>query len=169
MMSIARKSPAKTAEPTTAETFTAPKAEIVSPAAVTELMKPINEIQEKVRATTEQGIEHLRSHYAALKDNAEAATGKLEESLAAAHSGAREFNVKVVDLVRTQTDACFTHLQALFGVKTLGDAMKLQQDFAKAQFDAAQANAKQFADLAKKIAEDVSEPVKASFALSFKR
>ena len=40
-------------------------------AAVGELMKPFSDIQEKVRANAEKGIEQLRTHYASLKGNAE--------------------------------------------------------------------------------------------------
>lgn len=166
-MSIARKSPSKLVE--TANTAPAAPNDVASAPAAADVMKPFNDMQEKLRASTEQGIEQLRTHYATLKGNAESATDKLEESLAAAHSGTRAFNLKVVELLRAQTNAGFAHLQALFAVKTLGDAVKLNQDFAKAQITAIQANTKEFAELAKQIAEDVTEPVKASIVLPFKR
>lgn len=137
-------------------------------AAAGDLLKPVSEIQEKVRANAEKGIEQLRSQYAALKGNAEAATDKLEASVAAAQAGAREFNIKVLELFHAQTNAGFAHLQSLFGVKTVADAVKLQQDFAKTQVEALQANSKHLAELAKKVATDVVEPVKDSIILPFK-
>lgn len=137
-------------------------------AAAGDFLKPVTEVQEKVRASAEKGIEQLRSHYATLKGNAEAATDKLEASVAAAQSGAREFNIKVLELFHAQTNAGFAHLQSLFGVKTVADAVKLQQDFAKTQVEALQANSKHLAELAKKVATDVVEPVKDSIVLPFK-
>ncbi len=137
-------------------------------ATATEMLKPFSEIQEKVRENAEKSIQQLRTHYASLKGNAEAATDKLEESIAAAHAGTREFNLKVFELFRAQTNAGFEHMQALFGTKTVGDAVKLQQDFAKSQVEALQSHSKHLADLAKKVAADVVEPVKASIVLPFK-
>jgi phasin len=137
-------------------------------AAAGDLMKPFSEMQEKVRANAEKGIEQLRTHYASLKGNAESATDKLEESVAAAHAGTREFNMKVVDLFRAQTNAGFEHMQSLFSVKTVADAVKLQQDFAKTQVEALQTQSKELAEIAKKVATDVVEPVKASIVLPFK-
>lgn len=138
-------------------------------AATGDLLKPFADMQEKVRANAEQGIEQLRSHYATLKGNAETATDKLEASVAAVHAGTREFNMKVLELFRTQTNVGFEHLQALFGAKSVGDAVKLQQDFAKSQVEKLQAHSQGLAELAKKVATDVVEPVKESMVLPFKR
>lgn len=147
----------------------APKIEAAPVLAAAELMQPFADMQEKVRAETEKGVEQLRSHYATLKDNAETATSKLEESLAAAHSGTREFNMNAIEFVRAQANAGFAHLQALVAVKSLGEAVKLNQDFAKAQVETLQAHSKTVAELAKKVAGDVAEPVKAAMVLPFKK
>lgn len=138
-------------------------------AAAGEMLKPISDFQENFRAQAEKAIEQIKTQYTAIKGNAEAATGKLEESMTAAHAGTREFNAKVFELFRAQTTAGFDHMQALFNAKTIADAVKLQQDFAKTQVEAIQANGKALAELAKKVATDVVEPVKASIVLPFKR
>ncbi|WP_284178212.1 phasin family protein [Rhabdaerophilum sp. SD176] len=132
-------------------------------------IKPFADMQENFRAQAEKTIEQMRTQYTTLKGNAEVATGKLEESMTAAQAGTREFNAKVFELFRAQTTAGFDHLQALFGAKTLADAVKLQQDFAKVQVEAIQTSTKSLAELAKKVATDVVEPVKASIVLPFKR
>ena len=172
-MAVAKKPAAPASQ--TLEAVTAPVVNQVvantqaATAAMGDLMKPFSEIQEKVRVGAEKGIEQLRTHYASLKGNAESATDKLEESVAAAHAGTKEFNMKVVDLFRAQTNAGFEHMQSLFSVKTVADAVKLQQDFAKAQVEALQAQSKELAEIAKKVATDVVEPVKATMVLPFKR
>ena len=138
-------------------------------AASKDAMKPFTDFQEKLRLGTEQGIEQLRTQYAALKGNAETATDKLEESVAAVHAGSRELNLKVLDLFRNQTNAGFAHVQALFTTKNVTDAVKLQQDFVKTQIETLQAQSKEFTELAKKVASDVVEPVKGSIVTPFKR
>lgn len=134
-----------------------------------EVLKPLNDMQEQFRAGAEKGLEQFRTHYATIKGNAETATDKLEESIAAVQAGTKEFQAKVVDLFRAQADANFTHLRALFGAKSLPDAIKLQQDFAKAQVETIQSETRNLAELAQKVATDVAEPVKASLTASFSR
>ncbi len=147
---------------------TAQVAEAVT-ATTGDVLKPFADMQEKVRANAEKGIEQLRSQYATLKDTAETTTDKLEASVAAAHAGTREFNLKVLELFRAQTNTGFEHLRALFGAKSVGDAMKLQQDFVKTQAEALQAHSKGLAELAKKVVTNVVEPVKETMVLQFKR
>jgi phasin len=148
----------------------APAAEVAaSPVvALSEMMKPLTQMPETFRANAEQGLEKARAQYAALKGNAESMTEKLEESLTAAQSGARVFNGKVVDLFRAQVDAGFAHLNALFNVTSVSEAIKLQQEYSKAQVEALQAQSKDLADFAKQVGEQVVEPVKATIALPFK-
>lgn len=155
-----------TAEKVVEQTIVSTK---VATATATEFLKPFTDMQEKVRANAEKGLDQLRSHYATLKGNAESVTDKLEESVAAAHAGTRDFNMKVLEVFRAQTNAGFTHLQSLFAAKTIGDAVKLQQDFAKTQVESLQAHTKNLGEIAKKVATDVSEPVKATMVLPFKR
>jgi phasin len=170
------KQEAKTQEAKTPETKAkaAPKAAAASAPVFLfpvqpEVLKPLNDMQEQFRAGAEKGLEQFRTHYATIKGNAETATDKLEESIAAVQAGTKEFQAKVVDLFRAQADANFTHLRALFGAKSLPDAIKLQQDFAKAQVETIQSETRNLAELAQKVATDVAEPVKASLTASFSR
>lgn len=134
-----------------------------------DLLKPVVDLQEKLRANAEKGIEQIKSQYAQFKGNAENATAKLEESAAAAQAGSRELGLKVLELARLQANAGFDHIQALIGVKNLADALKLQQDFVTAQIEALQVHARQFTDLTRKVATDVAEPVKGAMVVPFKR
>jgi phasin len=166
IMAIAKKPVTKTVEETITAGITEPVAAMKEAAA--EAMKPFADIQEQVRAKAEKSLETIRTQYATMKTNAELATDKLEESIAAAHAGTREFNTKVFDLFRTNSNAAFDHMQKLFATKSVADAVKLQQDFAKTQFETAQVHSKELAEMAKKLAMDVVEPVKASVVLPFK-
>lgn len=169
-MAVAKKPVAKTVDETI-ETVTAAATESVKVAqeVVADFAKPFADAQEQIRSTAEKGLEQLRSHYATLKSNAETVTDKLEESVAAAHAGTRDFNIKVFEFFRANSNAAFEHAQKLFAAKTVSDAVKLQQDFAKTQIEAVQAHAKELAEMAKKIAADVAEPVKAGAVLPFKK
>lgn len=146
-----------------------PKAAAATPVAPETLLKPLADFQETMRATTEKSLEQFRSQYASLKGTADTASDKLEESFQAAQAGSRAFNSKLFDLVRSQSDASLKHVQALFAAKTLNDALNLQKSFIETQVEALQAQSKDFAALAQKMASDVVEPVKDSVVVAFKR
>lgn len=144
-------------------------AEVVE-TAVQAALAPVTQIQEKVRETAEKGMEQARAQYEAVKEAAEKATGQLEETVNAVRTGAVSFNLKALEQVRSNTNAAFDHLQALFGVKTVQDAMSLQSEFVKKQAETAQSQIKELADLGQKVATDAAEPVKAALsAVQFKK
>lgn len=134
-----------------------------------DILKPINAMQEQLRLGAEKSVEQLRTQYATLKGNAETATDKLEESIAAAQAGTRAFQTKVLDIFRAQSDANFTHVRTLFAATTLTDALKIQQDFVKAQAESLQEQTRALTELAQKVTQDIAEPVKASISASFAR
>lgn len=136
--------------------------------AVQAALAPMNSFGEKVRETTEKGMEQVRVQYEAVKDAAEKATGKIEESVNAAKAGTLSFNLKALELARTNINASFDHVQALFGVKTPQDAFQLQAEFAKKQAEALAAQAKELATIGQQAVTDAVEPVKAAIA-SFKK
>jgi len=118
---------------------------------------------------TEKSAEQLRTNYAALKGNAELATSKLEESLVAARTGAKAMGEKVIDAVRTQATVGLEHAKALGAAKSFEDVAKLQQAFLVSQLDSFKTQATEFAAFTTKIANDVSEPAKASLVAAMKR
>jgi hypothetical protein len=138
-------------------------------AAIADLMQPFAAIQEQFRLQTEKNAEQLRTNYAAIKGNAELATAKLEESLVAARTGAKAMGDKVIEAVRTQTTVGFEHAKALGAAKSIEDVAKLQQAFVVSQFEAFKAQASEFAAFSTKIANDVTEPAKASLVAAMKR
>lgn len=134
-----------------------------------ELIKPFTALQEQFRLQTEKGNEQIRANYASMKGNAEAATAKLEESLVAARTGAKALAEKVFEVVQAQTKTSFEHAKALGSAKTVEEVAKLQQAFLVSQFEAFKSQATDFAAFTTKIANDVSEPAKASFVAALKR
>lgn len=136
--------------------------------AVQAALAPINQMQEKLRETAEKSLDQARSQFEAVKDAAEKASGKLEESVNAAKTGVVAFNLKAVELARKNAIASFDHVQALFGAKTLQDVFALQSEFVKKQLEVGQAQVQELAALGQKLASDAAEPVKSAMTNSFK-
>ena len=157
----------KPAKPVAEAAVAAPAA--VAPVAAVDFAKPVAQFQETVRAQTEAGINQARETYADLKAKAEFASAKLDESIKAAQAGAQDVNAKAVASFKAHTDANLAHAKALMAVKSFSDVVTLQQAYFKALAEAFQSEAKDFAALSQRIANDVAEPVKASFAAAIKR
>lgn len=128
--------------------------------AVEAALAPINSFGEKVRETAEKGIEQVRAQYETVKDAAEKAQGKIEESLHAAKTGAVAFNMKALDQARANMNAAFDHVAAVLSVKTVQEFVALQTEFAKTQAAALSEQVKELAALGQKTVADAAEPVK---------
>ena len=145
---------------------TAAPAPVAAPAVdVKEAVKAVEtkvaEVQENVRKATEQGVEQTRAAYAKLKTAADAATASLETSYSVATKGVSEFNAKAIDALQSNTLAAFDFVKALAGAKSVSEAISLQTEHARKQYEAVTAQAKELAEIAKKVATDSAEPIKA--------
>jgi phasin len=124
--------------------------------------EPVRELQENVRKVAEKGVEETRAAYARVEAAAEDATGSLEASYSLATKGIVEFNTKALEAARANTEAAFELARALFGVKSLSEAITLQSEHARKQYEAMTFQMKELAALAQKLMVDTSEPIKSS-------
>ena len=120
--------------------------------------------QESFRKAAEQGMEQTRAAYARIKAEAETASGSLGTSFSAARSGIDAFNTKAFDAIQTHTRASFDHARALLSAKDPKEIFALQSEFARKQYEAFSAQAKELGTHLQKIAADSVEPLKAAVA-----
>src|SRR5882757_9242593 len=81
--------------------------------------------------------------------------------------GASEYSAKLLEFMQANTTATFDFAQELLGVKSLPQAGELWTGYSKKQFEALTAQAKELAELSKKIASETAEPIKASASKIF--
>ena len=79
-------------------------------------------------------------------------------------SGAKEYSAKLMDMIKASTTAHLDFAQELVGVKSPSEAMELWTSHARKQFETFTAQTKELAELAKKVATDTAEPIKASIS-----
>ena len=128
---------------------------------------PVRAMQENVRKATEKGLEETRAAYARVKSAAEDATHSIETSYASAGKGITALNTKAIDAMRANTDAAFDFYKSLMGVKSVSEAITLQSEHARKQFEAVTFQSKEISSLAQKVAADSIEPLRAAFGKSF--
>lgn len=156
--------PTATAEPLTAAVE--PFAKLAEQAAEAGVSK-VTEIHESVRKVAERGLEQTRSAYDQFRTATEEATGSFETSYAAAAKGLHEFNAKAIDALKSNADATFELMKALMSVTTVSEAITLQTEHARKQFEALTLQTKELAEIAKKVATETAEPLKTSVVKTF--
>ena len=118
-------------------------------------------LQADLRKAAAKTIEQGAVAYDRLKDAADEATQTLEASFAASSKGAAELAAKALEVVKVNANATFEHLKALASSSNIADAVALHGQFIRKQSEAAVAQAKEFAELAKKTATQASAPIQA--------
>ena len=126
------------------------------------------EVPEQIRAFAEKGVSQARDSYAKFKDAAETHNGTIEAVFTTASKGASEYSAKLMEIMKANSTATLDFAQELIGVKSPTEAIELWSAFAKKQFEAFSANAKDLAALSQKVATETAEPIKASASKLFK-
>ena len=135
----------------------APKAEAAPKAKAA--VPDVAEVQSTIRKAATKSLEQGRVAYDKLKEASDEAVHSVEASFAATSKGAAELAAKALEAVKSNANATFDHLKALAGVKNVADAISLHSQFVRSQSEVAVAQAKEFAEIAKKTAAEASAPI----------
>ena len=124
---------------------------------------------EAFRQTAEKGVAQAKDTYEKAKVATEQATDVLKDAYAIAAKGATEYNLKIIEIARTNTNTAFEHAQELIGAKSPSEFVELSAAHARKQFDAMMAQTKELTELAQKVTIKTTEPLKAGVTMAFDR
>ena len=116
------------------------------------------------REVTEKAVGSMKDAYTKYKTFAEEATESMEKTYATSSKHATELNATLLANAKTNLNASFDHAEKLIGVKTFAEALELQSEFARAQFETFSAQAKELQEKATKVAEESAKPVQENVA-----
>lgn len=139
-----------------------------TPKALEAPMAVAKDLGENVRTMVEKGIVETRARYAQAKAATEEASAAVEASYGAARNGAVAFNVKAIEAFKADADANFDLFKSLAAAKSMSEVVTLQTEFARKRFEEAASRSKELAELARKVADEAIEPIKAHVAKTFK-
>src|SRR5580700_10928266 len=86
---------------------------------------PNIEMPEALREMTDQGVAHARDTYAKAKVASEEAADLLENTYTTVAKGATDYNLKLIEIARTNTRATFDYAHELLGVKSPSEFIEL--------------------------------------------
>ena len=126
------------------------------------MASPVANLQEMLRLTTEGTLERSKLAYERLRSSAEETTETLEDAFKRASDGSAALSGKTIDLWRANANAFFDLAKSLTEVKSVSEAVALQTEFARKQFETLTAQTKEFSGLVQKVVADTTAPLNAA-------
>lgn len=137
------------------EAFTAPFAQF------TQFEFPRIEFSGAYRDIAEKGVAQAKQNYERVKAVAEEASELIETTYTTATRGVSEYNLKLIEAMRANTNAHLDFARDLFAVKSASEAVELSSAHTRLAFEALAVQSKELASLAQKVSTDTAEPIKA--------
>jgi phasin len=119
------------------------------------------------REFADKGIAQTRNTYENAKAATEEATDLLKDTYKTAAKGATDYNLKVIEIARTNTNRAFDYAYKLMGVKSPSELLELSTAHARKQFEAMTAQTKELTEFAEKVTTEIVEPIKAGVTKAF--
>ncbi|WP_137155987.1 phasin [Rhizobium sp. FKL33] len=126
-----------------------------------------SKFSDNFRDFAEKSSVKTKEALAKVKEATEEASKTVEATLQNAQTGAVEFGLKAIEILRANTESSYAHVESLLGVKSVAELFELQTAFVRKQAEAAVAQAKSLQETSKKVAEEVSKPGKAAAEKAF--
>lgn len=117
---------------------------------------PKMEVPEAFREIAEKGVAQAKDNYEKMQAAAEEAAGLIKDNYATAAKGATDYNLKVIEIARTNANAAFDYTHELLGVKSLSEFVELSTAHARKQFEAMTAQTKELTELAQKVTTEIA-------------
>jgi phasin len=130
---------------------------------------PNTEMSEAFREMTEKGVAHARDTNAKAKVASEEAADLLKNTYATVAKGATDYNLKLIEIARTNTRAAFDYAHELLGVKSPSEFIELSTAQMHKQFDIVSAQNKELFALAQGVATEAAEPIKTSVSKAYNK
>jgi phasin len=123
---------------------------------------PNMEMPEAFREMTEKGV-------AKAKVASGEAADLIQNTYATVAKGATDYNLKLIEIARTNTLAAFDYAHELLGVKSPSEFIELSTAQMRKQFEIASAQNKQLFALAQEVATEAAEPIKTGVSKAFNK
>jgi phasin len=109
---------------------------------------PEMEVPAAFRELADKGVTQARDTYEKAKAVTEKATNQLKDAYTTAAKGATDYNLKVIEIARANTNTAVDNAFELLGVKSLAEFVELSTKHAHKQFEAMTAQTNELTELA---------------------
>ena len=130
---------------------------------------PKMEVPAEFHEMTDKGVAHARDTYAKAKVASEEAADLLENTYATVAKGVTDYNLKLIEIARTNTRTAFDYVHELLGVKSPSEFIELSTAHMRKQFDIVSEHNKELCALAREVATEAAEPIKTGVSKAFNK
>jgi phasin len=130
---------------------------------------PNMEMPEAFREIAEKGVAQAKDTCERVKAASEEAADLLENTYAVMAKGLTEYNLKLIEIARTNTRAAFDCTHELLGVKSPSEFIELSTAHMRKHFDIASAQNKELCALAQETATEAAKPLNTGVSKAFKK
>ena len=117
------------------------------------------------RKFANKGAEFAKNTSEQMKAGAEHATDLMNN----AFNGFRDYNLKVLEIARTNSEAGFNFAQELMTVRSPSEMVERSAEYARKQFTALTEQTKELASLGQKVTQETAEPLTSAVQKSFSK
>ncbi len=117
---------------------------------------PKMEVPEAFREIAEKGVAQAKDTYEKVKAATEEATDLFKDTYMTAAKGVTDYNLKVIEIARTNINTAFDHAHELLGVKSPSEFFELSTAHSRKQFEAMTAQTKELTELAQKVTTEIA-------------
>jgi phasin len=118
------------------------------------------EMPAAMRELADKGVEQAKEHCERMKSTARDVNSMIEASFVANAKGTTDFGLKVIDIMRTNTQTAFNFADKLLSAKSPMEAIAISSDHARTHLETMTAKIKELSDLAQKAATNGISPIK---------
>ena len=140
---------------------------ITDPFGMSKYEMPQMQVPAELREMTDKGVAHARDAYAKAKVASEEAVDLLANVYATVAKGATEYNLKLIDMTRTNNRAAFDYAHQLLGVKSPSELIELSTAHLRKQFDIVSAQNKELHALVQELTAEATAPIKTGISKAF--
>jgi phasin len=128
---------------------------------------PNMEVPAAFHELAQKGVAQAKDNYEKIQTAADEITSILEQTYATAAKGVADYNLKLIEMARANSNSAFEFTCGLIAMKSLPEMLQHSTDQARRQFDLATAQNKELWALAERVATESANPVRQSVAKAF--
>ena len=118
------------------------------------------EVPASMHEMADKGIAQTKDNFKNAKAATEEAAHVFQQAYTVAAKGVTDYNLKVFEIARFNTNAAFDYARDLLGVKTPSEFVELSSARVRQQLETVTAQTKELAALAQKVSAETAEPLK---------
>ena len=142
---------------------------ITDPFGMSKYEMPKMEVPAEFREMTDKSVAHARDAYAKAKVASEETVDLLANVYETIAKGAIEYNLKLIEIARTNNRAAFDYAHELLGVKSPSELIELSTAYMRKQFEVVSAQNKELYALAQELTADAAGPIKTGMSKAFNK